>query len=92
MKIKNISIIILLGIIMIACTPTKREEIQIVKKYERTHSLFICKVDSSAIEIQVMAKDKYQAMKYFDWKLSESDITSSYKVTEYSIELLQNEN
>lgn len=91
MKSKNISIIILLGIIMIACTPTKREEKQIINKYAIQNTLFVCDLDSSDIEIQVMAKDKYQAMKYFDWKLEESDLKRGYKIKEFDIDLLQNE-
>ena len=92
MKSKNLSIIILLGIIMIACTPTKRDEKQIISKYAVQNELFICYLDSSDIEIQVMAKDKYQAMKYFDSKLEESDMKRGYKIKEFSIILLQNEN
>jgi UMF1 family MFS transporter len=48
---------------MIACTPTKRDEKRIISKYAIQNELFICYLDSSDIEIQVMAKNKYQAMK-----------------------------
>ena len=88
MKIKNISIIILLGIIMIACSPTRKDTQRIIHTYSVQHLLFVCKLDSSDIELQVMARDKYQAMKYFDSKLEESDIKRDYTILVFPIDLL----
>jgi len=48
----------------------------------------VCKLDSSDIELQVMARDKYQAMKYFDSKLEESDIKRDYTILVFPIDLL----
>ena len=88
MKIKNFTIIILLGIIIIACSPTKRDAQRIIHTYSVQHLLFVCKLDSSDIELQVMARDKYQAMKYFDSKLKESDIERDYTILTFPIDLL----
>lgn len=88
MKIKNFTIIILLGIIMIACSPTKRDIQRIIHTYSVQNELYVCKLDSSTIEIQVMAPNKYKAMEYFDTKLKESDIQRDYTVLEFSIDLL----
>lgn len=82
-------IIIVLSMIMIACTPSKSEERHIITNYALHHTLFVCKVDSSDIEIQVMAQDKYQAMKYFDDVFAKDNISESYKILEYPIYLLQ---
>ena len=88
MKTKNFTIIILLGIIMIACSPTKTEKYRIIQQYSNNNNLFIAKVDSSDIEIQVMASDKYEAMKYFDSKLEESGIERDYTINVFPIDLL----
>jgi len=88
MKTKNITIIILLGIMMIACAPSKSEQHRIIQQYSNNNNLFIAKIDSSDIELQVMASDKYEAMKYFDQKLKEGELDRSYKIEEYPIELL----
>ena len=88
MKTKNFTIIILLGIIMIACSPTKRDIQRIIYTYSVQNELYVCKLDSSNIEIQVMARDKYQAMKYFDSKLKESDIERDYTILTFPIDLL----
>ena len=85
MKTKNFTIIILLGIIMIACSSTKRDAQRIIHTYSVQNLLFVCKLDSSDIELQVMARDKYQAMKYFD---SKSNIERDYTIFTFPIDLL----
>ena len=88
MKKLTLIITMVLGITMMSCV-SKSQERQIISRYAIQNELFICYLDSSDIEIQVIAKDKYQAMKYFDSKLEESDINRNYQIKEFPIEFIQ---
>lgn len=85
---KTLIVLIVSGMFF-SCGPSRSQRSHIINEYENTHQLYIAVLDSSKIETHVMAKDKYQAMRYFDDVFAKDNISESYKILAYPIYLLQ---
>lgn len=89
MKTKNFLIIILLGIIMIACSPSPSTRNHVINQYFGRTSLYLVSYKDNFTEyndtLYCIAYDKYEVIKYIDTYFKDTESTPEYKITEVSL-------
>ncbi len=79
MKLKNLLIVLILGIGMVACSPSKSEQNRVVSSYMQQttiyqfHTVYRSSAGIDSVDVYIAAQDKYNAERLYDKFMKESN-------------------